>query len=329
MAHTVNRRLCGVVALAALCLGLHGAPAGAQNWPNRPIRIVVSAGPSTPPDIISRIVTNEMQSAKGWNFIIENKYGAAQTVAGLDVRRAPADGYSVWLMGMVATTAPALMPQVKLDIAADFVPVVELAKSYNVLVVHPDVPAKTLAELVAHARANPGKLNYASGGIGTPAHLIGEIFRTTQNVDVAHVPYGAFPQAIQDLLSNRTQFGFLTTLPMVELIAAGKLRAIAVTAPQRVAIIKDVPTAGEQGFDALVADDWFGAMVVKGTPPDIAVQLNAAFNAALKAPAVRAGLEKLGAIPAGGTAEAFGAHAQKEVARWSALLAGAGIKPKH
>jgi tripartite-type tricarboxylate transporter receptor subunit TctC len=324
-------RLAGLRLSAALLAGLSfGSSVYAQSekYPARPIRVVVPASVSTPPDIISRIILNEITTRKGWTFVVENKAGAAQTIGGMDVKNSPPDGYSIWFMGMVGTTAPTLVPKVNLVIARDFTPVVALARSNNVLVVHPDVKANSVKELVDLIRANPGKLNFASGGTGTPAHLIGEIFRLENKLDVSHVPYFQFPQAIQDLLGNRIQYGFLTTLPVVELINAGKLKAIAVSSKDRIDIIKSVPTAIEQGFSSLVVDDWFGAMVPAKTAADIVKLLNAEFNLALQGPSVIAGLKKVGAFPTGGSSEEFAAHVQREIKRWSELIKAAGIKPE-
>jgi tripartite-type tricarboxylate transporter receptor subunit TctC len=303
-------------------------PAAAQQWPSKPIRVVVAGNAGTPPDTISRIVLNEVAATTGWTFVIENKTGAVQTIAGQEVKRAPADGHSIWLMGLIGTVAPTLAPQSKLDIVIDFVPVTQLSRSYNVLVVHPDVTAASVRDVIEQIKRQPGKLNYMSGGIGTPAHLIGEMFRLQQNLDVAHVRYPQLAQGIQDLLANRVQYGFITTLPMIELIAAGKLRAIAVTAPTRIAALSETPTVVEQGFPELAVADWYGAMMAKGTPAAVVERLNAAFNVALAKPTVSAALSRLGAEAVGGTPLEFGKLVQEEIARWNALLQSAGITPQ-
>ncbi|MET0867706.1 MAG: tripartite tricarboxylate transporter substrate-binding protein, partial [Pseudorhodoplanes sp.] len=198
--------------------------------------------------------------------------------------------------------------------------------SYNVLVVHPGLAAKNVAELVALLKSNPDKYNFSSGGFGTPAHLIGEMFKLETGVKATHVPYQQFPQAIGDLLNGTNQYMFITTLPVVELIAAGKLRALAVTGPKRLESMKDVPTIVEQGFPNLVVEDWVGFAVKTGTPKEIVETLNKAINAALEKPNVRAALAKVGADPAGGSPEAYGALLNAQVAYWAKVVKESGMK---
>ena len=297
-----------------------------QPYPSRPIRIVVPTAPSTPPDIISRIVANDLTENEGWTVVVENRPGAVMTIAGSDVLRQPADGYSIYAMSLPVSAASAFLPNMPFNLETDFKPVIKLSKSYNVLVVNPSVQAKSVSELVALIKRQPDKMNFSSGGVGTPAHLIGEMFKLQTGGRAMHVPYQQFPQAITDLLNGTNQYMFITTLPVVELIASGKLRGLAVTGPQRLASMKDVPTIVEQGFPDLVVEDWVGFSVKSGTPDDVVMRLNTAINKSLAKPKVREALAKLGAEAAGGTSAEYGALVKGQVAHWGKVVKESGIK---
>jgi len=317
--------LAGLAALAAaLVAGWPGAPLSAQGFPPGNIRIVVPAAPSTPPDIISRVVAAELTRLQGWTVFVENRPSAGMIVAGNDVLKQTADGTSIFAVGMPLMAAPSLFPMpFKLD--TDFTPLVKVATSYNVLVVNPSVPARSVAELVALLRQKPDTFSYSSGGFGTPAHLIGEMFKLRTGVRATHVPYQQFPQAIADLVAGNNQYMFITMLPVVDLINAGKLRALAVTGPERVAALKDVPTIVEEGFPKLVVEDWVGYSLKAGTPPEVVAELNRAVNAALGRPNVRDAFAKLGARPDGGTATDFGNLMKTQSAYWARVVKDSGI----
>ena len=314
--------------LLLLALGVVATvcPVGAQPYPSNMIRIVVPGAAGTPPDIVSRIVAAELGEGDGWRVIVEDKSGAIQTIGLAEVLKHPADGYTIASVALGATAAPALLPQLGFRLDADFAPVIKLASAYHVLVVHPAVPAKSLGELVALLKSQPDKFTFSSGGFGTPAHLAGEMFKLQTGVRTTHVPYQALPRAIADLLNGTNHYQFITPLPVIDLIATGKLRALAVTGPARLPALKEVPTVGEAGFPDLIIQDWFGFLVKRGTPDEVVVRLNEAVNRALAKPRVREAIAKLAAEPAGGTPAEFGQFLGSQLAHWSKVVKDSGIK---
>jgi tripartite-type tricarboxylate transporter receptor subunit TctC len=315
------------VLLMTVAAGFGAAPAShAQPFPSNTIRIVVPVPAGTPPDIISRVVAAELGEAEGWRMLVENRPGALQTTGMLDVLKKPADGYSIYPMSVPTMLIPALLPHLGLRADVDFAPVIKVSRSYNVLVVPPSFPAKSVSELVAILKQQPGRYNFSSAGFGTPAHLAGEMFKLQTGVTATHVPYQQSQQRIADLLNGTNHFDFLASVSAGDLIATGKLRGLAVTAPQRVVGIKDVPTVVEQGFPNLVLEDYVGYAVKSGTPKEIVARLNEAMNKALQKPKVRDAFATLGATPAGGTPAEFGKLIQTQIAYWSSVVTESGIK---
>jgi tripartite-type tricarboxylate transporter receptor subunit TctC len=298
----------------------------AQPFPLKVITIVVPTAPATPPDIISRVIATELTESEGWRVVVENKAGAVLTLGGAEVLKHPADGHTIYAMALPVSAAPAFLPNMPFRLETDFTPVIKISTSYNVLVVHPSVPAKSVSDLVALVKKEPDKLSFSSGGFGTPAHLIGEMFKLETGTRATHVPYNQFPQAIADLLSGTNQFMFITTLPVVDLIGSGKLRALAVTGPKRVPALTDVPTIVEQGFPKLVVEDWVGFAVKSGTPDEAVSRLNTAINKALSKPKVREAFARVGAEPAGGTPTDYGELVKSQVAHWAKVVKDSGIK---
>jgi tripartite-type tricarboxylate transporter receptor subunit TctC len=320
-------RCCGGLALS-LSLVIAGVAwhAHAQSYPSRLLRIIVPTSASTPPDIISRITATALSESEGWSMVVENKPGAVQTLGAVEVLRQPADGYSMLAVGTPVTAAQSIVPRISFNLNTDFAGVVQVTKSGNVLVVNPAVPATTIDELVAYLKQNPDKLTYSSGGFGTPAHLIGELFRLNTGVRVTHVPYNDFPRAISDLVQGVNTYQFITVLPVVGLIQTGKLRALAVTSPQRVPTLPEVPTVSEAGHPELTTQDWVGLSVRAGTPPEAIARLNAAVNKVLALPKVGEALEKIGSEPAGGSVEQYTDLVRSQVALWAKVVNDAGLK---
>ena len=301
-------------------------PAVAQSYPSNMIRIL-SGSAGTPSDIITRIVANELGQSEGWRIVVENKPGALRTLAAGEVLKQPADGHTILGIALPTTATPALLPNMSFRLDVDFAPVVKLITSHHVLVVNPSVPAKSMAELVALMKDQPDKFTFSSGGFATPAHLTGELFKLRTGVRAAHVPYrAALPQAIADLVNGTNHYQFITALPVLDLIAAGKLRALAVTAPERMPALQDVPSVVEEGFPQLVIQEWVGWVVKSGTPHAVIARLNEATNKALAKPSVREALMKIAAEPAGGSPAQFGALIKSETVHWGKVIKDAGIK---
>jgi tripartite-type tricarboxylate transporter receptor subunit TctC len=319
------RTLRDVVAAMALLAGL--GHAAAQDYPNRPITLVVPFPPGGSTTIVARIVADKMSEALGQPIVIDNRGGAGGTVGSRAVSKSAPDGYTI-LLGYTGTLAigPTLYGNVGYDPRKDFEAIGRIGTAPNTLVVHPSLPVHSVAELIAYAKANPGKLNYGSAGIGTVSHVCGEYFATAAGVTLTHIPYKGTGPAITDLLGGHIPIAFAPIPATHENTQAGKLRMLAVTSAVRSTLLPDVPTIAEAalpGFEAVLR---YGLVAPPGTPRAIIEKLNTALNAALASGDVRARLAIDGAEPLPGTPADYAADIDREEAQWSKVVKASGAK---
>jgi tripartite-type tricarboxylate transporter receptor subunit TctC len=320
-----SRFLHGALALA---LSLSAACAAAQAFPAKPVTIVVPFPAGGALDIVARGLAEQMRADLGQAVIVDNRVGAGGTVGSGLVARAAPDGYTL-LLGSVATHAIAagLYPKLPYDPIADFAPITQLTSSALVLTASPAAKATTVAELVAAAKAQPGKLNYASTGNGTALHIAGEAFRAAAGIDVLHVPYRGGPQATAALLSGEAAYMLGNPQLVLPSILAGKLRALAVTGPTRIESLPGVPTLKEAGVPGVDITTWFGLWAPKGTPQAVVERLNSAARMALATTEMKRQLAAQGDGPVGSSAADFAAFVRTEHKHWVAFVQAAGIKP--
>jgi len=308
--------------VAAATLAVSGA--WGQSWPDRPVRVVVAFTAGGTTDILARSVGQQLSERLKQQFIIDNKPGAGGNLGTEMVVRAPADGYTLIVdsVGPIAVN-PTLYPKLSYNPLTDLVPIVQIAEVPNVLVVHPSLPVKTFEEFVAYAKANPGKLNCSSTGIGTSSHLSCYILGKRAGFDAVHVPYkGA--DAVRDLLAGRVQFMFATIPSVKQHIEAGSLRALAVSSAARSRSLPDVPTIAERGYPGFEAGSWFGFFAPKGTPQEVIATLNKHVNEIIAVPAIESAMVREGADPIGGTPQQFGQFVQREFEKWRVVVKESG-----
>lgn len=301
--------------------------AAAANWPDRPITFVVPSAAGGSPDVLSRVITNELAKVLKTPVVVENKPGAAGNIGLLQIINKPADGYTIGY-GNVNTLAVnrSLFKKLPYDVDRDLVPVAHAFDLYNVMIVRADSPYQSAAQVIEAARKSPGKLSFGAPGVGTTGHMSGELFRSMARIDVLYVPYNGGPAALQDLLGGRTDYLFANSSEVVPLVAAGKVRALGVTSLKRLPLLPAVPTLDESGLKGYQTVSWGGVVAPRNTPQDVVAKLNAAMQQALQAPAVREGLAKLGAVPAGGTPADFKQMIDRETAKWAQVVQDAKIE---
>lgn len=299
--------------------------ANAQTWPSRPVRLIVGFGAGSTADILARLMSQRLSERLGQQFVVENRTGAGGNIATEAVVRSPADGYTLLLAGSNDAINTRLYDKLPYNFIRDIEPVAALTRSPNVMVVNPSVPATTVPEFIAYAKANPGKINMASVGIGTVPHVAGELFNIMAGVNLIHVPYRGAPAAFSDLIGGQVQVNFPPIDGSIEHIRAGKLRALAVAAVKRADVLPDVPTLGEflPGFEASV---FLGIGAPKGTPAAIVGRLNKEINAALADSNVRARYADLGTIVLGGSPADFGKLIAEDVEKWGKVVRAANIR---
>ena len=317
-----------IVTWALVAIGALTSTSGAwaQPYPARPVRLIVPFPPGGPTDIVGRTIAQQLQEKWGQPVVVENRPGAG-AIIGMDaVAKAAPDGYTLLLGSNSLSLNKSLYSKLPFDLDRDFAPVILITRIPNVLVVHPSVPANTVNELVALAKASPGKLNYASVGTGTGPHLFAELFVSQTGVQIVHVPYKGTAPAVNDLLAGQVQILFDSLATALPNIRAGKLRALGVTSATRAQAARDIPTIAESGVPGYEATGWFGIAVTGGTPPDIIAKLNTDLASAIATPAVRERLERLGGEVVGGTPEQFHAFIRAEMNKWDRVIRDSGIK---
>ena len=311
--------------LLVLGLALVVFQAAAQDYPSKSVRLVNPFPPGGPLDVLGRLLSERLGASLGKPVIVENKPGAAGNIGAAEVARAAPDGHTALLtLFSIVTSNPHLYSNLPFDPLRDFAPVTALATSDSVLIVHPSVPAKSLAEFIAYAKANPGKLNYSSAGKASPGHLIAEFFAVRNGVKLTHVPYRGNAEAIRGVLGGETQIMFTPTTGALPLIRSGKLNALAVYQATSVEELPGVPSLA--GFDLATLPFWYGLLVPAGTPPAVVARLNADTVKALKDPEVEKRLRAGRIFPIGNSPEEFAAQMRRDHAAWGRVVRETGVK---
>ncbi|WP_416052469.1 Bug family tripartite tricarboxylate transporter substrate binding protein [Cupriavidus basilensis] len=316
-----------VMACAALCAQLALPVRAADNYPTKPLRLVVPFTPGGTTDILARLMAQKLGEALGQTVVVDNRPGAGGNIGAEAVAKAAPDGYTL-LMGTLGTqvTNQFLYARMPYDSAKDFAPVTLIANSPNVLLTNATLPVKSVAELIALARQRPGSLNYASTSTGGSPHLSGELLDSMAGVKMQHVPYKGAAPAMTDLLAGQVNLMFDNLPSALAQIQAGKVRALAVTSPQRSPILPDVPTVAESGLPGYVVNSWFGLLAPAGTPPALVARLQQTVAKVLATPEVKQRIEQLGAVPGGDSPAAFAAVIRADTEKWARVIKSAGIQ---
>ncbi len=312
---------------AIVALGL-GQPGLAQNYPAKPIRIIVHFPPGGPTDMVARTIGQKMTESWGQQVIVENRPGGGTNIATEVAAKAPPDGYTLFMPTVANAINPTLYPKLNFDLMRDFVHIINFAKVPGIVVVHPSVPAKNVKELVALARAHPDKLRHGSTGIGSPHHLAGEIFKTMSGVKMVHVPYRGATPALIDVVAGNIEVYFgamVSTLPHAK---NGRVRALGVTTLKRVAAVPDIPTISEQGLKGFETGSWFGMSVPTGTPRDIITKLHTEAVRILALRDLRDRMTSEGAEFVADTPEQFTAFLRTELEKWGKAVKASGARPE-
>lgn len=315
-----------VFALSA-ALVVFAAAADSPTYPAKPVRIIVNSTPGSPPDIVARIVGERLGPALGQPVVVENRPGGIGTIALAAVARAEPDGYTLGTISPPHTVAPSLLTQMPYDTVRDLAPVTQINQAWYLLVVGSGSPVRSLSELLAAAKAQPGRLTYASPGNGTPSHLAAELFKLQAKIDLGHVPYKGGPASMAALLGKQVELTFATASSSGPSLRSGKLRALATTGPARMPGFPEVPTLAELGFTGFDVRDWQGLVVPARTPKPVIERLAAEAAKVLEQPETRERLASIGMEPVSDSGpEAFGALIQAELARWAKVVREAGIR---
>ncbi len=315
-----------VAAALFVALAFSGG-AGAQGWPEKPVRFIVGFTPGGPSDILARALGQKLADLRGQQVVIENRPGAGGNIAAELVAKSAPDG-ATWLLGnnSILATNQSLYRSLGYDPVKDFAPVALVAIQPNILVVNPNVPAGSVKELIALAKAKPGELNYASSGSGAAAHLAGELFKAMTGVDMVHVPYKGAQPALTDVIAGQAQLMFATSASVIPYIKAGRLRALAVTTARRSAAVPELPTLSEAGVPGFEAITWHGVVVPGATPEPLVERLNRDIVKVLRLPDLRERLESLGAEVVAGTPRDFADYIAREIPKWTKVVKDSGAR---
>jgi len=319
------RRFLAAVLLVLCVPAAATAQANAQSWPTRPVHVIVGAGPGGGTDIITRIIAVPLGELLGQPIVVENKQGAGNIIAAEAVVKAPRDGYTAYMMNNAHGVSAAMYNHLPFDSVKDFDFVSLTGTAGLVLVVRPDFPAKNVADLIALAKREPGKLNFASVGIGTTQHFSGELFRQLAGIDVKHIPYRGTPAVLTGLLAKQVDYTFELVQPVLGQVRSGGLKALAVTSPTRYPALPDLPTVAESGLPAFQVMSWYGLSFAAGTPSPIIDKMNKALHQVLARPDIQAQLLKVGASARTSTPDEMRQHIVNEIAKWNAVREKAGI----
>ena len=317
-----------VLAAVLVATPMLATAGSAQDYPSRPVRIIVPFGAGGPADVTARLLGNAMQQSFGQPFVVENHTGAGGVIGTLEVVKSPPDGYTLLMMSNTQTANESLVPSRKYELMRDLAPIAPINYSDLVIVVHPSVAAKTLAEFIALAKSQPGKLNYASSGQGTPYHMAGELFKTMAGIDVVHVPYRNSGDARSGVIGGQVQMMIDAVTTMAPNVGAGQVRALATTGKTRSAVWPDVPTASEACVPGYEATIWLGLMAPAGTPKPIIDRLNAAVNDVVKRPEIIKLWKDQGALPMSMTPEEFDKYLRGDIVKWAEVVKRFPDKPQ-
>jgi tripartite-type tricarboxylate transporter receptor subunit TctC len=313
-------RFAQALAAALLAVAVAGSQALAQDYPSRPVKIIVPFGPGGPADVTARQIGSILQENFGQPFVIENRTGAGGVIGTLEVAKSAPDGYTLLMMSNTQTANESLVPQRKYELMRDLAPIAPVNYSDLVIVVHPSVPANTLQEFIALAKSQPGKLNYASSGQGTPYHMAGELFKAMAGIDVIHVPYRNSGEARSGVIGGQVQMMIDAVPAMAPNIAENQVRALATTGQTRSTVLPKVPTAIEAGVAGYEATIWLGLMAPAGTPKPIVEKLNAAVSAAVKRPDIVQLWYGQGALPMSMSPEEFDRFLRADIVKWAEVV---------
>lgn len=323
-----RRQFLKLSAAATAGLAIPHAPAWGQSYPTRPVRIIVPFGPGGPTDVAARLIAQKLSENLGRNFIVENVAGASSNIGTAQAAKAANDGYTILVTVNNLVVNPSLFEKVAFDPYKDFDPIALAVSFSTAFAVHPSVPASNVKELIEVIRANPGKYSYASAGLGTPSHLLGEQFRVTHNLDIVHVPYAGSGPAITAAIAGHTPIAFAAMSAAAPQARAGKLRVLAVMSEKPSSSMPEVPTIGAAGFPGMEGEGWVGALVPDGTPKEIVALLNKQINAIITLPEAKQKFASLGLDVVGGTPEAFAKQMRAEGEKWAKVIKAANIKAK-